>query len=129
MNAASSVGTSAMGRWTQQDPVGGSLGDLNSANRYAYAGDDPVNATDPSGKCTLGELIFDIILVVALIAIVAGLLIAVAPEIVAASGFLAELLILFSTANGLQLVGAILSGFAAAFFAGFCLASVQNGGR
>jgi len=29
--------------------VGGSLGDLNSANRYVYAGDDPVNAVDPSG--------------------------------------------------------------------------------
>ena len=99
------------------------------ANRYVYAGDDPVNAVDPSGKCTLGELIFDIILVAGAIAAVAGLLILVAPEIVAASGLLAELLILFSTANGLQLVGAILSGFGAAFFAGFCLASVQNGGR
>jgi RHS repeat-associated protein len=32
-----------LGRWTQQDPVGGSLGDLTSANRYVYAGDDPVN--------------------------------------------------------------------------------------
>ncbi len=25
------------------------MGDLNSANRYVYAGDDPVNAVDPSG--------------------------------------------------------------------------------
>jgi hypothetical protein len=25
------------------------LGDLNSANRYVYANDDPVNATDPRG--------------------------------------------------------------------------------
>jgi RHS repeat-associated protein len=40
----------SIGRWTQQDPVGGSLGDLNAANRYTYAGDDPVNAVDPSGK-------------------------------------------------------------------------------
>jgi hypothetical protein len=40
---------STLGRWTQQDPVGGSLGDLNSANRYTYAGDDPVNMVDPSG--------------------------------------------------------------------------------
>ena len=39
-----------LGRWTQQDPVGGSLGDLNAANRYVYADDDPVNAVDPSGK-------------------------------------------------------------------------------
>jgi RHS repeat-associated protein len=39
-----------LGRWMQQDPVGGSLGDLNSANRYTYAGDNPVNMVDPSGK-------------------------------------------------------------------------------
>ena len=39
-----------LGRWTQQDPVGGSLGDLGAANRYVYANDDPVNAVDPSGK-------------------------------------------------------------------------------
>ena len=42
----------SVGRWTQQDPVGGSLGDLNSANRYVYAGDDPVNAVDPNGTCS-----------------------------------------------------------------------------
>src|SRR5947209_16457377 len=39
-----------LGRWTQQDPVGGSLGDLNAANRYTYANDDPVNVVDPSGR-------------------------------------------------------------------------------
>ena len=39
----------ALGRWTQQDPVGGSLGDLNAANWYTYAKDDPVNVVDPSG--------------------------------------------------------------------------------
>jgi RHS repeat-associated protein len=42
------------GRWTQQDPVGGSLADLNAANRYTYADDNPVSMTDPSGKDTLG---------------------------------------------------------------------------
>lgn len=26
------------------------MGDLNAANRYVYAGDDPVNLVDPSGK-------------------------------------------------------------------------------
>lgn len=46
-----------VGRWTQLDPVGGSLADLNSANRYTYAGDDPINVVDPSGKSTLIECI------------------------------------------------------------------------
>lgn len=34
------------GRWTAKDPIGFGGGD---ANLYAYAGDDPVNHTDPSG--------------------------------------------------------------------------------
>ncbi|HXL36397.1 MAG TPA: RHS repeat-associated core domain-containing protein, partial [Ktedonobacteraceae bacterium] len=40
----------SLGRWMQQDPVAGSLGDLNAANRYRYANDDPVNVVDPSGR-------------------------------------------------------------------------------
>ena len=37
------------GRWTQQDTLDNPL-DPNNANRYAYAGNDPVNNTDPSGR-------------------------------------------------------------------------------
>ncbi len=37
------------GRWSQQDPLRGQLNDPTSLNRYLYAGDDPVNFTDPSG--------------------------------------------------------------------------------
>jgi RHS repeat-associated protein len=44
----------SLGRWTQQDPVGGSLGDLNAANRYTYADDNPVNVTDPTGLSVCG---------------------------------------------------------------------------
>ncbi|MHB8598024.1 MAG: RHS repeat domain-containing protein [Ktedonobacteraceae bacterium] len=33
----------SLGRWTQQDPVGDSLFDLNLGNRYTYVEDDPVN--------------------------------------------------------------------------------------
>lgn len=33
------------GRWTQQDPVAGSLGNPTSQCRYAYANDNPVNLT------------------------------------------------------------------------------------
>jgi len=44
------------GRWSQQDPVRGSLADPTSLNRYVYVGDDPVNFTDPSGRDALGCL-------------------------------------------------------------------------
>lgn len=30
--------------------MAGSLGDLNSANRYVYVGDNPISLVDPSGK-------------------------------------------------------------------------------
>jgi RHS repeat-associated protein len=39
-----------LGRWTQQDPVVSLVDPLNW-NRYVYAGNDPVNFTDPSGLC------------------------------------------------------------------------------
>ena len=37
------------GTWTQQDTLDSPLDPAN-ANRYAYAGDDPINAEDPSGQ-------------------------------------------------------------------------------
>jgi len=39
---------STLGRWTQQDPAY-HLGDAQQVNRYGYAGDNPVNLSDPSG--------------------------------------------------------------------------------
>ena len=36
------------GTWTQQDTLDSPLDPAN-ANRYAYAGDDPINGSDPSG--------------------------------------------------------------------------------
>ena len=41
-----------IGRWTQQDPIT-QYADLTAANRYAYAGGDPTNVTDPAGTCFL----------------------------------------------------------------------------
>jgi hypothetical protein len=37
-------------RWTQATPIGGSLQEMTKANPYEYAGDNPVNATDESGR-------------------------------------------------------------------------------
>jgi RHS repeat-associated protein len=47
----------AIGRWTQRDPVGGSLQETVKTNPYVYAGDDPVNMTDPSGRANCGPQI------------------------------------------------------------------------
>jgi RHS repeat-associated protein len=41
---------SSLGRWTQRDSIAGSIADPGNLNRYVYAGDSPVNLTDPSGQ-------------------------------------------------------------------------------
>jgi RHS repeat-associated protein len=50
----------SLGRWTQQDPVGGSLGNPDTLNRYVYASDDSVNETDPSGRQPCGVVGLDL---------------------------------------------------------------------
>src|SRR5664279_253555 len=39
----------SLGRWTQRHPIAGSIANPNAMDRYVYAGDSPVNMTDPSG--------------------------------------------------------------------------------
>ena len=53
------------GRWTQRDPVGGRLQEMNKANPYVYAGDNPVNETDPSGawNCVSAWVVFYLTLI------------------------------------------------------------------
>jgi RHS repeat-associated protein len=38
------------GRWTQKDPIGGSVGKIGSGNPYVYADNEPNMQVDPSGK-------------------------------------------------------------------------------
>jgi RHS repeat-associated protein len=47
-----------VGRWPQRDPVGGSLQETVKGNPYLYAGDDPVNMVDPTGRdCVIDALL------------------------------------------------------------------------
>jgi RHS repeat-associated protein len=45
----------ALGRFTSRDPVSNYAGRPDPASPYAYADDDPVNATDPLGKSALSD--------------------------------------------------------------------------
>ncbi|PZF14440.1 hypothetical protein DEI98_01925 [Curtobacterium sp. MCLR17_034] len=45
--------TATTGGWAQRDTLDAPL-DPNNANRYAYAGDDPINGSDPSGRLSVG---------------------------------------------------------------------------
>jgi RHS repeat-associated protein len=47
----------ALGRWTQQDPIAGTIGDPGRVNRYTYVGDDPVTRTDPTGRSWVSTLV------------------------------------------------------------------------
>jgi len=39
-----------LGRWTQMDPVGGTVDNPNSGNPYVYASDAPNMKVDPTGR-------------------------------------------------------------------------------
>jgi RHS repeat-associated protein len=67
------------GRWTQMDPIGGSIANPATLNGYIYAGDDPVNNVDPTGENFLGDLA-----AVGIAVVTAGAAIASLPAIVIA---------------------------------------------
>jgi RHS repeat-associated protein len=47
----------SVGRWTQQDPMAGSITNPSTLNRYAYANADPVNFSDPTGMWSWGAFL------------------------------------------------------------------------
>ncbi len=89
------------GRWSQQDLVRGHLADPTSLNRYLYAGDDPVNFTDPSGAETLFDAVAS-----CLIGVITGFLTVFLPWGIAE--FLAVLLPLLFEPAAWPSVGAIV---------------------
>ena len=106
-----------LGRWTQQDPLGGSLFDPSTGNRYIYANDDPTNLTDPSGQvsvaCVLAiaQAAFDVGVGVAEIADPFSGVFAIAGTLLAVAGAIASLKENPSNANAAFAGGSILQAF------------------
>ncbi len=116
-----------LGRWTQQDPVGSSVFDLNGSNRYVYASDDPVNKTDPSGETTWWDIFTQCVSmpvtgIIGLVGAVLGAFSTVTAGILAAVGITSVPL----WVTWLGIIGAILFLGVTAFCAGFATAWLTN---
>ncbi|MBV9803331.1 MAG: hypothetical protein JO130_09085, partial [Solirubrobacterales bacterium] len=77
-------------RWTQQDPLS-HVSDLSQNDRYGFAGEDPVNLADPTGKGLFSDIVAGVGEVVTgagcvLVETGAGALVCVAGQAVAAAG-------------------------------------------
>jgi RHS repeat-associated protein len=94
------------GRWTQQDPVA-HIGDLTQGDAYAYAGGNPVNYTDPSGRTDIGEILAGVITIVGADMIGSAVLIGsalLAPEALPAEAPLLEGVLSAANAFGIGLI-------------------------
>ncbi len=76
------------GRWTQMDPIGGSIANPATLNGYIYAGDDPVNNVDPEGTSFFGDVLGAVSVAVGVASIVS---LAFIPEVTIPIGLLAAL--------------------------------------
>jgi len=97
-----------LARYLSADPIVQDSGDSQAYNRYSYCGNNPLNATDPSGYLTLDDVLRVVVVAVLVIAIAysAG---------VAAGGMM--------TFNG-----AVAAGAAGGFTAGFVGTLAYGGG-
>lgn len=116
----------SLGRWTQQDPVAGSLFDLNSGNRYTYASDDPVNLVDSSGKQSVADSVLSCIVggfVGGVLATLAVALVTGGPGSITAPAIIGGAVVgcLFSLFNVEATIGSIFKGILNGFFYGFNL--------
>jgi RHS repeat-associated protein len=49
------------GRFLSRDPISTLVGQVDTVSLYAYANNDPVNASDPTGRWAISDLFFDLI--------------------------------------------------------------------
>jgi hypothetical protein len=91
------------------------LGDLNSANRYTYANDDPVNVVDPSGKDA-----FDCALAIAAIVLAAVIAVAAILALIFANPPLAGILLYLAWIGALGGGGLVVINTIQTFRSGVC---------
>jgi RHS repeat-associated protein len=94
-----------IGRWTQQDTLDAPLDPAN-ANRYAYAGCDPINNADPTGNACNGAVFALIVSSIGLAASTYGLLVG-APTLI--GGAIAAIGFSISVAGVVYSVGDVIN--------------------
>jgi hypothetical protein len=109
-----------LGRFLSADPFVGSAYDSQDYNRYSYVGNNPMNATDPSGYFSLKDAL-------KIVAIVAVAVVGAAFTAWAIGGFANGIAgfghIIAATANG-----SMVAGFAGAQGGGWAIAAMGAGG-
>jgi hypothetical protein len=122
-----------LGRFLSADPFVGDVGDSQDYNRYSYVGNNPMNATDPSGYFSLKDAVKIVAIVVVAYFTAGAALYALGGGVTGlaagATATFGQSLAAIAGANGLGLTmgGAIAAGAGAGFASGFA-GSLLNGG-